>query len=321
MPAAALAAPLGASRRCSSPLVGKRLTAWALGGFCKTQSPSTQSSSSASFTIVPRAAPSDARDALSSSLRDDEKAALEAFLSQGGDDDRAKALMVEAATTKVRFSDRLFFSFFFAKNSTLSLSLRPFLQSPPSMPSSVVSRGPCAFPNPQLTPLYRNNDDDDKKTQEVEGDLLLGALAHLLSRGDAATSSDLVTAADVDGSWELPWASIAPIKAWRYIPVPEFFDVALGQQVGLRSNVFSLFFEFQGPMRPGGWDATNQAITFQFTRQKVGIGGTESPFVDKELANKKGDRVYRFFGFQKQEGVVGARSSGGPLVLLRKVSR
>jgi len=69
----------------------------------------------------------------------------------------------------------------------------------------------------------------------------------------------------------------------------------------------------------GGWDAANQAITFQFTHQKIGLGGTDAPFVDKELSNKKGDRVYRFFGFQKGKGVVGARSSGGPLVLLKKV--
>ena len=82
-----------------------------------------------------------------------------------------------------------------------------------------------------------------------------------------------------------------------------------------------MHFEFSGPMLPGGWDALNQAITFRFTRQKIGMGGTESPFVDKELASKKGDRVYRFFGFQRERGVVGARSSGGPLVLLRKVSK
>ena len=99
----------------------------------------------------------------------------------------------------------------------------------------------------------------------------------------------------------------------------------LGEQqqrrVGLRSNVFALHFEFQGPLRPGGWDAANQAITFRFTRQKVGIGGTAGALlVDRELASSKGDRVYRFFGFQKGAGVVGARSSGGPLVLLRKVS-
>ena len=149
----------------------------------------------------------------------------------------------------------------------------------------------------------------------------MGALAHLLTRGDSATSSDQLTAADVDGSWELPWASIAPIKAWRYIPVPEFFDVALGEKCGLRSNVGFLHFEFSGAMKEGGkgWDAINQAITFQFTHQKIGFGGTDKPFVDKELSKKKGDRVYRFFGFQRDKGVVGARSSGGPLVLLRKV--
>ena len=164
----------------------------------------------------------------------------------------------------------------------------------------------------------------------MDGDLLLGALALLLNRGDAASASDSLTAADVDGSWELPWASVAPIKAWRYIPVPEFFDVALGQRCGLRSSVGLLHFEFSGPMEEGaaeaaggggGWDAMNQAITFQFTRQKIGLGGTGSPFVDKELARKKGDRVYRFFGFQREKGVVGARSSGGPLVLLRKVNK
>ena len=103
--------------------------------------------------------------------------------------------------------------------------------------------------------------------------------------------------------------------------MPEFFDVALGEKVGLRSNVGFLHFEFQGLIDARGWDAANQAITFQFTRQKIGIGSTASPFVDKELANKKGDRTYRFFGFQRAHGVVGARSSGGPLVLLKKVSK
>lgn len=115
--------------------------------------------------------------------------------------------------------------------------------------------------------------------------------------------------------------------------MPEFFDVALGQKCGLRSNVGPLHFEFWGPMEEGaadggeggeggkGWDALNQAVTFQFTHQKIGWGSTESPFVDKELSKNKGDRVYRFFAFQRDEGVVGARSSGGPLVLLRKASK
>ena len=74
-----------------------RPKARALAGF-KRQT--NQLLSSSSSTVV-FAAPSDARDPLSSSLRDDEQAALDAFLASGGDDARAKALMVEAATTKV----------------------------------------------------------------------------------------------------------------------------------------------------------------------------------------------------------------------------
>ena len=106
-PSAALsAAPLGASRRCFLPLKPK---ARALGAF-KAHSPPTRSfsSSSSPFTslVVPRASPSDARDALSSSLRADEQAALDAFLASGGDDAKAKALMAEAATTKVGTFDR-----------------------------------------------------------------------------------------------------------------------------------------------------------------------------------------------------------------------
>jgi len=133
-----------------------------------------------------------------------------------------------------------------------------------------------------------------KSQQKVDGDLLLGALAHLLDRGDAATGSDPLTAADADGAWDLPWASVAPIKAWRYIPVPETFLVALGDTCALRSFVGPVAFEFSGPS--GDWDPKNQAITFQFTQQKIGWGDTNAPFVDKELSNKKGDRVYRFYG-------------------------
>ena len=224
--------------------------------------------------------------------------------------------MVEAATTKVK-------SFFISSAQLdpfglLLLSLRP--------PPFFV---PLALSDPPLTltfalPSYKCKNTTTTKKQLSESrrrSFTLGALAHLLSRGDALSGADPLTSEGVDGSWELPWASIAPIKSWRYIPVPEFFDVAVGKQVGLRSNVGPLHFQFSGPMRPGaGWDAANQAVTFQFTNQKIGIGGTQSPFVDKELANKKGDRVYRFFGFQKSTGVAGARSSGGPLVLLRKVS-
>lgn len=168
--------------------------------------------------------------ALSNALNESEKAAMEAFRASGGDDARAKQLLVEAARTK-----------------------------------------------------------------KVDGDLLLGALAHLIDRGDAATGSDALTAADADGAWDLPWASVAPIKAWRYIPVPETFLVALGDKCALRSFVGPIAFEFSGAA--GGWDSKNQAITFQFTRQKIGWGdATASPFVDKELSNKKGDRVYRFYG-------------------------
>ena len=120
-PSAALSAPLRASRRCSLPLAGSpKPKARALDGF-KTHGPPTRSSSSSlswtAFTSVPRASPSDARDALSSSLSADEQAALDAFLSSGGDDAKAKALMVEAATTKVIKLDRHFF--FGKKNSTL----------------------------------------------------------------------------------------------------------------------------------------------------------------------------------------------------------
>ena len=112
-PSAALSAPLRASRRCSLPLAGSpKPKARALDGF-KTHGPPTRSSSSSlswtAFTSVPRASPSDARDALSSSLSADEQAALDAFLSSGGDDAKAKALMVEAATTKVIKLDRHFF--------------------------------------------------------------------------------------------------------------------------------------------------------------------------------------------------------------------
>ena len=102
-PSAALSAPLRTSRRCSPPLTATpRPKARALGGF-RTPNPSTQSTAFFSTSsVVRRASPTDARDALSSSLTADEQAALDAFLASGGDDARAKALMVEAATTKVK---------------------------------------------------------------------------------------------------------------------------------------------------------------------------------------------------------------------------
>lgn len=92
-------APSGASRRCSLPLAATpapkaRALVGAFGA-------SKARRSIQSLIRPPRASPSDARDALSSSLRDDEQAALDAFLASGGDDAKAKALMVEAATTKV----------------------------------------------------------------------------------------------------------------------------------------------------------------------------------------------------------------------------
>ena len=68
----------------------------------KTRNAQTFSPTFTSSLVQTRASPSDARDALSSSLRADEQAALDAFLASGGDDAKAKALMAEAATTKVR---------------------------------------------------------------------------------------------------------------------------------------------------------------------------------------------------------------------------
>ena len=61
----------------------------------------TPPSNEDSFVFVARASASGAPDALSSSLSEDEQAALDAFLASGGDFAKAKALMVEAAATKV----------------------------------------------------------------------------------------------------------------------------------------------------------------------------------------------------------------------------
>lgn len=64
----------------------------------QTPPPSARSSASSFKTTIARAS----RDALSSSLSDEEQGALDAFVASGGDVAKAKALMVEAATTKVR---------------------------------------------------------------------------------------------------------------------------------------------------------------------------------------------------------------------------
>ena len=55
--------------------------------------------------------------------------------------------------------------------------------------------------------------------QSVDTDAVLGALAHLAAAAPAG--GDAVAAADVAGSWDLVYAAPAPLKAWRYIPVPE----------------------------------------------------------------------------------------------------
>jgi len=72
--------------------------------------------------VVARAAASSSPQAtaLSNALNDSEKTAMEAFRASGGDDARAKQLLVEAARTKVTRGARCYL---FARPSALSLSL------------------------------------------------------------------------------------------------------------------------------------------------------------------------------------------------------
>lgn len=141
-------------------------------------------------------------------------------------------------------------------------------------------------------------------------------MSHLADRAPAVGAP--ITAAAVVGTWTLVYAAPAPLPAWRFIPVPEFFDVdgtAPGSAVALRSIVFGvLHFAFRG--RVAGWDDAAGALAFRFDRVAVAWGSPDaSPFFARDLG-RKSDKVYTFFG--RHEDFVCARSSSGMVTLLAK---
>lgn len=121
-------------------------------------------------------------------------------------------------------------------------------------------------------------------------------------------------------SWDLVYAAPSPLKEWRYIPVPETFFVrgtSPGSPCALKSIVFGVFhFSFEGSVT--GWDEGAGALSFRFTQVKISFGSPDAaPFFTKELAHKA-DKVYTFFGHDKGNGVLCARSSSGMVTLLSK---
>ena len=67
-----------------------------------------------------------------------------------------------------------------------------------------------------------------------------------------------------------------------------------------------------------GWDEQGGALSFIFRRVEVRFGSEgATPFFTRDLG-RKSDKVYTFFGFQKEKGVLCARSSSGMVTLLSK---
>jgi len=174
-------------------------------------------------------------------------------------------------------------------------------------------------------------------TRDADGDAVLGALAHALTSptplpGAAPASPSAL----VGRPWRLVFSSPAPLPAWRFIPVPEFFALpptaAGGGPVCLSSDVGPLHFAFSGGGRflesssSGGAAGDDAVLEFCFTRADVAWGSdAPGPFLSRPLgdASTKPKKTYTFFAYLPAGGdggveVVGARSSGGALSLLAR---
>ena len=90
-----------------------------------------------------------------------------------------------------------------------------------------------------------------------------------------------------------------------------------GSSCALKSIVFGVFyFAFEGAV--SGWNEGAGALSFRFTQVKISFGSPDAqPFFTKELS-RKADKVYTFFGHDKGNGVLCARSSSGMVTLLSK---
>ena len=193
-------------------------------------------------------------------------------------------------------------------------------------------------------------------TRDADADAVLGALAHALTSGTPLPGACPATPAALAGRpWRLVFSAPAPIAAWRYIPVPEFFALppagggGAGSEGGrapagpvcLSSDVGPLHFAFSGSGRFVGGGAGeaggDAALEFAFTRADVQWGrDAPGPFFTRELGRErcrgggqpalKAPKTYTFFAYLPPvEGggaggveVVGARSSGGALSLLAR---
>jgi hypothetical protein len=78
-----------------------------------------------------------------------------------------------------------------------------------------------------------------------------------------------------------------------------------------------LRFAFRGEIVAPGWDAAAGSLSFVFRSVEVSWGASPTPFFTRALGRKDAKR-YTFFGFQRGEGVVCARSSSGMVALLSK---
>lgn len=196
--------------------------------------------------------------------------------------------------------------------------------------------------------------------RDADGDAVLGALAHALTAGRALPGTAPATPAALHGGgrgeaaappgllplpWRLVYSSPAPLPAWRYIPVPEFFAIpppgAGAGRVCLSSDVGPLHFAFSGL---GTWQeegeegarggASDAVLAFSFGRADVSWGrDAAGPFFSRPFGRGGGGgaggaprppKTYTFFAYVPggEVEVVGARSSGGALSLLaRRVRR
>ena len=180
---------------------------------------------------------------------------------------------------------------------------------------------------------------------------MLGALAHALTSGAGALpgAAPASPAALVGGGrpWRLVFSAPAPLQAWRYIPVPEFFSlppprVTAGGAGGgggsdtttppsgpvcLSSDIGPLHFAFSGAGRflGGGGSADEDAVLeFAFARADVQWGrDAAGPFFSRALggaggggggeaggAPKKTPKTYTFFAYLPAEGAGGVEVVG-----------
>lgn len=143
------------------------------------------------------------------------------------------------------------------------------------------------------------------ESKKVEPNLVTGALLFLEKSCQAEACPQRLE--DVHGKWKLVFSTATNIKAFQYIPVPEYLTHHVGTGgVSLTSQLGPLGFDIIGCV--GSWQ--KNAMEFSWDRMEVFFLG--SKVWSTKLSTSR--KTYKYFF--KNNKILCARSSAGGITLL-----